>query len=353
MALPIEDRGPVAAPKTDPGKSKPAPAKNGGDAAKKAAKAAQDAVKKATDAAKKAVSGSGGGSTAGKEPSTQAETAANFGYTLAFFNSNPELKALLKQATDGGWTQGRFVAALQNTNWFRHSSESYRKYIALKSGDPATFNQQITEGTNRVLTVAQQMGANVSPNWAKFIADTALKMGWGEDHLKRYLMTQLSQKNGNYTMGQAAALQSQYRGLVEDYGVNVSDTMIGQWVRAGVLGAQTPDSVKNYVQQLAASKYVALKDRIMSGETVRQIADPYVQTYGKLLETNSENVNLDDPLIQRALQAKDAKGKPTTQTLYDFENTLRNDPRWAKTNNARDTMSSTANAILKSFGVVS
>ena len=287
------------------------------------------------------------------EPTAASETAANFGYTLAFFNSNPELKSLLKQATDGGWTQGRFVAALQNTKWFRTSSESYRKYVALKSGDPASFNTQINEGTFRVLNTAQQMGANVSPGWAKFIADTALKMGWGEDHLKRYLMTQLSTKNGNYTMGQAAALQSQYRSVVEDYGVNVSDTMIGQWVRAGVLGAQTPESVKNYVQQLAASKYVALADRIKGGETVRQIADPYIQSYGKLLELNPENLNIDDPLIQRALQSKDDKGKPATQTLYDFEQTLRNDPRWAETNNARDTMTSTANAVLKTFGVVS
>ena len=104
-------------------------------------------------------------------------------------------------------------------------------------------------------------------------------------------------------------------------------------------------SAKNYIQSLAASKYVALKDRIMAGESVRQIADPYMQSYAKLLEVDRENVKLDDPLIQRALQARDAKGKPTTQTVYDFEQTLRNDARWRKTDNARDTGMAAASGL--------
>ncbi|KJK11411.1 hypothetical protein, partial [Pseudomonas sp. 2(2015)] len=69
-------------------------------------------------------------------------------------------------------------------------------------------------------------------------------------------------------------------------------------------------------------------------------------------EVNGENISLDDPLIQRALQSKDSKGRPTTQTVYDFENTLRKDPRWAKTDNARDQMSSVASSVLKTFGLI-
>ena len=103
--------------------------------------------------------------------------------------------------------------------------------------------------------------------------------------------------------------------------------------------------------RLAQSKYVALAERIKGGETVREIADPYIQSMTKLLEINGQNVTLNDPLIQKALQSRDPKGQPTTQTLYEFEQVLRNDARWARTKNAQDQMSSTANEVLKTFGL--
>ena len=287
-------------------------------------------------------------------PSQAAETAANFGYTLAFFNSNPELKKLLQQATAGQWTAGRFVAALQNTKWFRTSSESYRKYQALRASDPATYQQQLVAGQAHILNLGQQMGANLSGRWAAHVADVAMRVGWTEDQLKQYLMTQLAvdKKTGRYTTGMAAAAQQQFRAIAEDYGIDVSDKTIGTFVRGAVLGGQDANTFRNYAQQVAASKYVALKDRIMGGESVRQIADPYMQSYAKILEVDGENINLDDPLIQKALQAKDSKGKPTTQTLWDFENTLRKDARWKRTKNAQDQMSSVANGILETFGLV-
>lgn len=329
---------PTPAPKPAP---KPAPAKKTPAQIAAEKKKAADAKAKAEAAAKKAAG------------TAAAETAASFGWSIAFFNSIPELKTLIANATKEGWSPARFTAALQGTKWFRTTTESQRKYATLRSTDPASFRQQIDEGYNHVQVLAAQMGARITPNWARQIADTALRLGWSEDHLRRYMMTQtVVDGNGNYKGGQAATLQSQFRSLAEQYGVNVSEGLIQQWVRSGITGGETPESVKAKVQTIAASKYPALADRIKAGETVDQIADPYKQSYAKLLEVNPQNLNLDDPLIQRALQAKDGKGKPTTQTVYDFENTLRNDPRWAKTDNARDQMSATANSILQSFGVV-
>lgn len=354
MAEPIADRPTAPAPKPPP---KP-PAKTPAQLAAERKKAAEEAARKkkaAEDAKRKAEADKKKAAEAAKKAAatSEAETAASFGWSISFFNSIPELKKLIGQATKDGWSPARFTAALQGTNWFRTTTESQRKYVTLKSTDPASFKQQIDEGYYQVQTLARSMGAAISPAWARQVADTALRLGWSQDHLRQYMMTQTKvDKKGNYAGGQAAQLQSQFRSLTEQYGVNVSEGLIQQWVRSGIVGGETPESVRAKVQNMAASKYVALADRIRAGETVQEIADPYVQSYGKLLEVNGQNISLDDPLIQRALQAKDAKGKPTTQTVYDFENTLRNDPRWAKTDNARDQMSATANSILQSFGLV-
>jgi len=316
-----------------------AAAKKKADAAAAAKRAAE--AKARADAAAKAASGS-----------SAAETAASFGYSLAFFNSNSELKNLLKQATDGGWAPQRFVAALQGTNWFRNTSESYRKYTALKNSDPATYKQQLYSGQAHILSLAAQMGVGMSGSQGSTMADNAMKFGWTDEQIRRQMTTLAKvNKNGDFTGGQAAAYQSRFRAMAEDYGLDVSDHTMTAWVREALNGGQDESSIKNQMIRAASSRYVALADRLKAGETIKQIADPYIQSYGKLLEINPETVKIDDPLVQRALQAKDAKGKPATQTVYDFEQTLRKDPRWRQTNNARDIMSSTANAVLSSFGL--
>jgi murein DD-endopeptidase MepM/ murein hydrolase activator NlpD len=295
-------------------------------------------------------SGGGGGSSTDSS-SSAAEKAAEFGYTVGFFNINPELKGLLAKATKENWTSARFVAALQNTKWFRTTGESMRKYQALKASDPKTLAQQTATAQAHVLTLSGQMGAVLSGSMATKLAPQAIQMGWSDDQLKNVLAGMLTVNHGMYT-AQAGEFQNQFQNIISDYGLTVSDASMGKWIKEAVLGKNSAENVTDYAKYLAASKYVALADRIKGGETVRQIADPYVQSYGKILESNPENIKLSDPLIQRALQSKDANGKPSTQTLYDFENTLRNDPRWAKTNNARDLMTSTAHSILSDLGLV-
>jgi len=359
----------MAEPKDPGGSTTPAPAKTPAQVAAEVAAAAAAAAKKqaADNAAKKAAADAAAKKKAADAAkakaatdakakadaaSTAAETAASFGWSIAFFNSIPELKGLLKQATDGQWSPARFTAALQGTSWFRHTNEAQRKYATLRATDPTEFSRQIAEGKSKVANLATSMGIPISLNGAQAVADRALREGWGEDHLRRYLTSILKPgAGGNYTGGEAATFQSQFRALAENYGVSVSEGQINSWVHQAVIGGQTPESVKALIQNTAASKYPALAQRIKAGETVSQIADPYKQSYAKLLEVNPDTLNLNDPLIQRALQAKDQKGRPTTQTVYDFENTLRNDPRWAKTDNSRDQMSSTANNILQTFGL--
>lgn len=283
---------------------------------------------------------------------TASETAASYGYSLSFFNSNSELKALLGRATTNNYSVARFVAELQNTRWFRTSSESMRRFTALQTSDPATLRQNVDSLAARIINMGGSMGATLSQNTANRTAVQALQLGWGEDQIKRFLSSYIAvDQTGHYT-GAAGAAENQFREMAADYGVTISEPTLRSWVKNAAMGIEDPQSFELRIKRAAMSKYTALKDRIEAGETVRQIADPYIQSYGKLLELNPETIDLDDPLVQKALQSKDDKGQPSTQTVYDFEQTLRNDPRWAKTNNAQDTMSATANEVLKTFGLL-
>jgi hypothetical protein len=104
---------------------------------------------------------------------------------------------------------------------------------------------------------------------------------------------------------------------------------------------------------MARSKYVGMQKYLDAGVTVRDVGSNYIQSYSKLLEVNPDTVELDNPLIQKALQGTpDAKtGVPQMQTLYDFERQVRQDPRWAKTQNAHTEMTNATIGVLRDMGL--
>ena len=282
-----------------------------------------------------------------------ADTAANFGYSVAFFNSSPELKNLLNQAVKGNWTPQQFVAKLQNTKWFKKNGEAARQVIALKTSDPATYKQRLTTASTQVGRIAASMGAALPYGTNTRISENALMFGWSEDQIRAALTHYIKADKSGLYAGGAGAAQMQIREIASDYGYSLSPAQSGKWIKGMVSGTVSIEQVKQQIMAYAASKYPGLADRINAGETLEQIAAPYKDSYSKILEVPSTAVNLRDPAIQKALQAKDAKGKPTTQSVWEFEQTLRNDPRWLKTNNAQDQIMQTGHQILQQFGLKS
>ena len=80
------------------------------------------------------------------------------------------------------------------------------------------------------------------------------------------------------------------------------------------------------------------------------LASSYMQDYQKILEVGPGQLNLFDPTLTKALQYKDPSGQNASMPLWQFDQTLRNDPRWKQTQNAQDSVMGTAHSILQSFG---
>ena len=309
-----------------------------------------------------ALSGGGGGGSAtaaanagaaaGVKAGNPSVTAARFGYTLSFFNADPELKNLLARATQGNYSAERFTAEFQNTHWFRAHSESYRKYTALQKGDPSTLTQLTRSAASKLTAMARQMGTvGLDAGDLQNLATEAIKFGWTDDQQKAALRSHVTANNtGRYT-GDAGSYKTKFDSILGAYGVQVSDAHMGEWVRGALQGFTNDAYVTQYAQDAAMSRYPGLADRLKSGETLAQIADPYKQSYAQVLEVNPETIKLSDPLIQRALAAKDKKGKPTTQTVWQFEQGLRSDPRWLQTKNAQDSAMQAAHQVLQDMGL--
>lgn len=283
---------------------------------------------------------------------SKAELAARFGFAMAVLNSDKELERLFSRAVSQTWTPERFQAELRNTKWFQKHGESWRNAAVQKAADPASYKASVDQVRTRVSMMAVEMGAALGGQAnAQKIAEQAYQLGWDDNQLRQVLAKYVRYTDGRY-LGQAAEWDQELQAYAASMGLRMSASRREHWVKNIAAGKATMDSIQAILRQEAASAFPHLADRINAGETVEQIAEPYRQTMAQLLEINPEGIGLNDPTLRGALAAKDKDGKPVLRTLYDFENDLRNDKRWAKTKNAQDAAMGTVNRVLKDMGVI-
>lgn len=111
--------------------------------------------------------------------------------------------------------------------------------------------------------------------------------------------------------------------------------------------AINPDRLKaniNLINLQAKTYFPALADKIDKGYTVKQLLSPYLQTRANILEEDADAIDLKE--LQSI--AKDPKG---LMGLYDYEISLRKDPKWRYTKNAQDQLGALARDMTKIFGL--
>ena len=108
-----------------------------------------------------------------------------------------------------------------------------------------------------------------------------------------------------------------------------------------------PDRLKaniNLVNIQAKTLFPAIADKIDAGYTAKQVLTPYLRARANILEEDEDAIDLKE--LQEV--AKDPKG---LVGLYDYEISLRKNPKWKFTKNAIDTLGGLARDFTKMFGV--
>ncbi|WP_061290727.1 hypothetical protein [Herbidospora cretacea] len=292
-----------------------------------------------------------------KKPKTQAEWAEHYGWTLALLKSDSSLWKLFNDAIKGNWDQKLFVSKLKDTSWYKKYGETGRKALALKQADPGTWRERVRAIYQEIMQMAGTMG--VRANWQTYwdMAEDAFTFGWTNAQIKRSLAEYITTTKSGAFAGQAGEYEEQLRQYAYSMGVNLDNGTIKNWVKGISAGIRTAQDYKGEIQKMAISAFPGLAAQIKGGMTVRDLADPYMSSMARILEINPQALKMDDPSIRRALQGigSDSGGNATagnsTMPLWQFENELRKDPRWLSTNNARQSLNSTARGILRDFGL--
>lgn len=311
--------------------------------------------------------------------SKKPDTYTSYGYVTALADSVPEIKALLDKAKKAKWDVQRFTDALQTTHWWKKYSDSAKQMVALRASDPAEYKQRMAQAEAHVKQMSAQMGVSLTGKQIKAQAtadlfqaldDTTLAMNIGS------LYTTMPQSGG----GTAVQYEQQLKQMAASYGLPVTQQWLDSHIKQSLMTGTGLEGAQTDLVNQAKSAYPTLAKLIDSGQTVQQIAQPYVAQMAQTLELDPSTINLSDPKIQQALtgqvQAPNISGlphgveafraqnptgpkgaagstDPQPMTLYDFQKQLKNDPRWGRTDNAKQTAYGLVHAIGQMWGFAS
>lgn len=273
--------------------------------------------------------------------------------TLGLLNAYPELKDLFNRMVKEGWTQAKFNAQLANTNWYKSMSDTQRKAIMLQYTDPATYGKLWNTTQNKIRLMMADIGADPN-NWDQIntISGKIITEGYTDDQARDYLGQFIMFDSSGLAHGKAGQIQSELNSYAYQMGVQNSDWWTRDAIQNVIRGKSNEQDFKNQIMEQSIATFSGWEKQLRAGSTMQDLAQPYMQTMSQILELPPGQVNLFDNTIRGALQWKDSSGQAGAKPIWQFQNDLRQDDRWKKTQNAQDAAMGTAHKVLQDYGLV-
>ena len=175
--------------------------------------------------------------------------------------------------------------------------------------------------------------------------------------MQKYIKQYAAAKIAKAELGDKDAINSLQKGtfglaltnLRNSYADNGLKITPDSLYRTALDSALDPNKLKSNIELIriqAKTIFPALSDKIDAGYTVKQLLSPYLQARASILEEDPDLVDI-STLSDIASDA--SKG---LKSLYDYQISLRNDPKWRYTKNAQDSLSSAALSLAETFGKV-
>lgn len=291
-----------------------------------------------------------------------ADVKASYGFVALLAKEVPTIGGLLKKAVKGKWSPQRFAMAIANTRWWKQTPAPAREWLVTRITDPATANREMNNGAADVRNRAGVLGVgHGSWGYAKKTWLNAKLRGYEGETLDGYIFRRANLGSRADRMKRAGGRYGQLISEMGEMAYQYGYTTTTNWEKAPQAtyqilsaankimedgGQAQPTDWHNRMKSFAASKYGAFADRIRGGETVLDIAQPYMQAVAETLELNPEELGLDDKLVKRAMQGKDAL------PVHEVELAARKDARWRKTDNARESAGELLTTLGRAFGKI-
>jgi hypothetical protein len=312
---------------------------------------------------------------------------SQYGNVDSIFLYDPELKALLIEAIGdpttavGDMKPAEFARRLAATDWAirngttyatrdaerRQYDETLAKYnkqleladtqekkdvILAKIGQLKTtsdYAKGLESAKAYIEAVASGLTGTMSPerldSFVKRMYDSANDKD--PNIIKRELAALVSYKPGTQLGGKVGADLTDLRATARANGFDL-DTSFGSSINDWIQRLAKGESIETFKNTIRGAAKLGLPDKVANlldqGLDLRDIYDPYKKVMASVLEVAPDSISLDDKTLRSAI------GPEKEMSLYDFQRTLRKDPRWQYTNNAREESSNAVLGVLRNFG---
>lgn len=286
---------------------------------------------------------------------TGHQLAEDYGYAYSFLKSDSSLWNLFQQAVKGegtggqGWSAAHFAAKLKTISWYKKSSDQTKQYELLKTSNPGEFASQRQQVRAQVQDRASALGASLSGATLARVSDNIMRYGWNDSQIQNTLAQYVKVTNGVYKGSTGNDIES-VRQTAYRNGINLSKSTVASWAQNIAAGNGTAEGYQRQVRQMAKSLAPSFAKELDAGTDLQDIVSPYIESKAKLLEENPADIDMFDPDIRKAVSGVTKDGKPSSQSLWQFEQGIRQSPAWLKTQNAQDSIMSVGHKVLQDFG---
>ena len=249
-----------------------------------------------------------------------------------------------------------FINDVIGSTWWQENDTFAREAFAERSTDPETYKNRIRDAANAVREEALQIGAPIDEATVAILAERFVTEGWNQPERAYRLRDELNKKIGpnqqGQMFGQAGDLIDKLRQAATRNGLSFTPDYYNSAL-ASVNSNLTDEAYWiRQIREEAASYWPSYSEQIRAGVDVMQLASGYMNIMARTLEIDPNSISLNDPFIRKATTGIDEAGNPRPMSLWEFEQELRNDPRWMETDQAVKSISDIGTSILQRFGIM-
>jgi len=153
---------------------------------------------------------------------------------------------------------------------------------------------------------------------------------------------------GSLSKGAFGVTMLNLRNAYSENGIPINEKILGQQTLAASKDKNAFDSTISLINSQAGLYYPALADKIGKGHTVKQLLTPYISSRANILEEDPDTMDIS----KFKDVASSGTDKKSLMSLYDYEISLRKDPKWNYTKNAQDSLSKVARGLAETFGLM-
>jgi murein DD-endopeptidase MepM/ murein hydrolase activator NlpD len=310
-----------------------------------------------------------------------AQLASKFGVAAAVINSDKSLQDALNKilGLDGSGTMVTDpelqTQIIQGTSWYKNQTDTQRKYAFFKQTNPGQFAADLQTNASEIVKMWAESGLTITAADAIKYAEQMMQQSVIQDgkvikYDKAYLQklmassikfdtTNTFESNGKVIYDLDGKLETMAQALYDrayDYGYpsTVSNDGFKKWfessIRGLVAGTLNPEDIDDELEKRAMSLFPGLKDQMLRGQSLREAADPWINTIATTLEVDPKSLDLNNDIVQQALNYTDDKGNVSPMNLYGAKKLARRSKDFDFTQTAKEEKTNIAGIILRDHG---